>query len=197
LLGAWGAVFSSLFGVWQSVPYLFADFWGLVRRRRDSARGSLGIDTRGPVYRGYLLALATIPLAGLFTTFERVQKLYAIFGALFMPMLAAALLVLNGRVAWVGHEYRNRPLTTALLLATLLLFASSATLRCASPKTSASEKVEAPTGFDLKGNKMHPTFSCWERRLPAGSWAHRSALERPRSRWERRLPAGSWAKAHE
>lgn len=122
LLGAWGAVFSSLLGVWQSVPYLFADFWRLVRCRGAAIRGSVGIDTRGPVYRGYLLALAIIPLAGLFTSFERVQKIYAVFGALFMPMLAAALLVLNGRVAWIGPRYRNRPSTTALLVAVLLLF---------------------------------------------------------------------------
>jgi len=27
LIGAWAAVFSSLLGVWQAVPYLFADFW--------------------------------------------------------------------------------------------------------------------------------------------------------------------------
>ena len=27
LIGAWAAVFSSLLGVWQSVPYLYADLW--------------------------------------------------------------------------------------------------------------------------------------------------------------------------
>ncbi|HBE70990.1 MAG TPA: hypothetical protein DDW52_22825, partial [Planctomycetaceae bacterium] len=32
LVGAWGAVFSSLLGVWQSVPYLFADFAGRYAR---------------------------------------------------------------------------------------------------------------------------------------------------------------------
>jgi len=29
LVGAWGAVFSSLLGVWHSVPYVFADFCGM------------------------------------------------------------------------------------------------------------------------------------------------------------------------
>ena len=29
LIGAWGAVFSSLLGVWQSVPYIFSDFVSL------------------------------------------------------------------------------------------------------------------------------------------------------------------------
>ena len=32
LIGAWGTVFSSLLGVWQAVPYLFADCWRLTRR---------------------------------------------------------------------------------------------------------------------------------------------------------------------
>jgi hypothetical protein len=34
-IGFWAAVFASLLGVWQSVPYLFADFWGLIRRYAD------------------------------------------------------------------------------------------------------------------------------------------------------------------
>jgi len=37
LVGAWGAVFSSLLGVWQSVPYLFADCWRLIRKPRTPA----------------------------------------------------------------------------------------------------------------------------------------------------------------
>jgi hypothetical protein len=32
LLGFWGAVFSSVLGVWQSAPYLFADFVALRHR---------------------------------------------------------------------------------------------------------------------------------------------------------------------
>jgi hypothetical protein len=34
-----------------------------------------------------------------------------------MPLLAVALLLLNGRTAWVGARPRNRPWTTAFLLA--------------------------------------------------------------------------------
>ncbi|MGH8196290.1 MAG: hypothetical protein ACREQ8_18130 [Woeseiaceae bacterium] len=33
LIGTFGAVFSSLLGVWQAVPYLFADCWGLLRHQ--------------------------------------------------------------------------------------------------------------------------------------------------------------------
>ena len=31
-IGFWAAVFASLLGVWQSVPYLFADYYGLMRK---------------------------------------------------------------------------------------------------------------------------------------------------------------------
>jgi len=121
LVGAWSAVFSSLLGVWQSVPYLFADFCGLVREREGG--GKSVIDVKGRTYRGYLLALAIVPMLGLFVTFAQIQKLYAVLGALFLPMLAITLLILNGRSALVG-SLRNRPLTVAVILGTLLVFAA-------------------------------------------------------------------------
>jgi Mn2+/Fe2+ NRAMP family transporter len=124
LLGAFGAVFSSLLGVWQAVPSIFADYWRLLGHGRGgggSARRP-GVDTRGRPYRAYLIALAVVPMLGLFFSFREVQKVYAVFGALFMPLLAAALLLLNGRADWVGPRLRNRPLTTALLVATVGLF---------------------------------------------------------------------------
>ena len=46
LIGAFGAVFSSLLGVWQSVPYLFADCWSLVRERLDPDAPVM-VDTAG------------------------------------------------------------------------------------------------------------------------------------------------------
>ena len=125
LVGAAGAVFSSLLGVWQAIPYLFADVWGLLHRDRraaDDAAEPLSIDTLGLPYRGYLLALAFIPMLGLFVRFQEIQKLYAVIGATFIPLLAVALLVLNGRRDWVGDEFRNRPTTVVVLLATLAFF---------------------------------------------------------------------------
>jgi len=119
LAGAVGAVFSSLLGVWQSVPYLFADLVGLARAERG---GSVQVDTRGRLYRGYLLAIATVPAIGLWFGFRDVQKLYAVVGAAFMPILALALLVLNGRSAWIGARARNRPPATVALVATLAFF---------------------------------------------------------------------------
>ncbi|HSG58554.1 MAG TPA: Nramp family divalent metal transporter [Woeseiaceae bacterium] len=125
LVGAFGAVFSSLLGVWQAVPYLFADTWGLLRESGDApAHGgdAAPVDTSSLAYRGYLVALAIVPMAGLLWSFKEIQKIYAVIGATFIPVLAIALLLLNGRSAWVGERYRNRPATVVVLLATLAFF---------------------------------------------------------------------------
>jgi Mn2+/Fe2+ NRAMP family transporter len=125
LIGAFGAVFSSLLGVWQAVPYLFADTWGLLRESAEApAHGgdAQPVDTQSLAYRGYLVALAIVPMAGLFWSFQQVQKAYAVIGATFIPLLAVALLVLNGRSDWVGERYSNRPATVVVLLATLMFF---------------------------------------------------------------------------
>src|SRR5690606_18222934 len=86
LAGSFGAVFSSLLGVWQAVPYLFADSWSLLRAgNAPGARAA--VDTSGRPYRVYLLLLAIVPMAGLFFTFREMQKLYAVIGAWFFPVL--------------------------------------------------------------------------------------------------------------
>jgi len=122
LLGAWGAVFSSLLGVWQCVPLIFADIWSLMtqepidRRERDVAG-----DSR--TYRLFLYALATVPILALRYGFRDIQKYYAVIGAMFMPFLASVLIYLNSCSRWVGTRYRNRISTTLVLAATLLFFA--------------------------------------------------------------------------
>lgn len=124
LVGVLGAVASSLLGVWQAVPYLFADVWRLALHGgcNEAAPGSR-IDERALPYRAYLWALATLPMLGLLVGFREMQKLYTTVGATFIPLLALVLLLLNGRRAWVG-EARNRPLTVLVLLATLVFFAA-------------------------------------------------------------------------
>jgi Mn2+/Fe2+ NRAMP family transporter len=125
LIGTFGTVFSSLLGVWQAVPYLFADCWQLLRGevRMDASDTSARhtVDTRSKPYRVYLLLLATIPMIGLFTSFREVQKLYTVIGALFFPILALALLIANGR--WAQPAFRNRPVTVIALIGVLVLFA--------------------------------------------------------------------------
>jgi Mn2+/Fe2+ NRAMP family transporter len=113
LVGAWAAMFSSLLGVWQSAPYLFADVWRL-RNRIDGKREDATADESGKVnvrsrpYRVYLILLAVVPLAGLAMKFEQALKIYSLVGAFFLPLLALALLILNGRADWVGMKLRNR-----------------------------------------------------------------------------------------
>lgn len=120
LVGAWGAVMSSLLGVWQSIPYLFADLWGMLSGR--SAASPAAVDPRSVPYRGYLVFLGVFSTAGLFSSFVQIQKIYAILGALFIPMLAIVLLLLNGREELVGKRYRNSPWTRLVLWASLALF---------------------------------------------------------------------------
>lgn len=122
LIGAWGAFFSSLLGVWQSVPYLFADLWGMMGSAPQPAARP-AVKTSSLAYRGYLAGIAVLPIAGLILfDFQSAIKTYSVIGAFFIPMLAAALLLLNGNAEWVGAANRNSKLTSALLLVTLLLF---------------------------------------------------------------------------
>jgi Mn2+/Fe2+ NRAMP family transporter len=128
LIGAWGAVFSSLLGVWQAVPFIFTDFYTLIRSKEQTLNTGgptdalKSIDANNPVYRFYLFALTLIPMIGLLYSFKSIQLLYAIIGAMFMPMLALVLLLLNGRSEWVG-ELKNRWSTALVLLFVLIAFA--------------------------------------------------------------------------
>lgn len=122
LLGFWGAVFSSMIGVWHGVPYLFANFYYHLRHPASRVATSESI-ARSRAYRGYLIYLATLPM--LMLSLDRpvwVVVLYAITGAFFMPLVAAMLLYMNGKSRWLG-QYRNGWRGTALLLVCLALFA--------------------------------------------------------------------------
>lgn len=121
LLGAWGAVFSSLLGVWQSVPYLFADFCRMaVRSNVDIIEQAINV--KGRPYRMYLYALAVAPTPTLWYQFTAIQKGNAIFGAAFMPILALALLLLNGHAKWIGIRLRNGWVTNVVLLLIIAFF---------------------------------------------------------------------------
>ncbi len=118
LTGVWGAVFTSTLGVWNGVPYLFADFLNALRGRFDA-----DVETRGAAYRTYLVYLAVPPMLLLFL--DRpiwVIKLYTLTGGLFMPVLAATLLWLNSRRDLVG-DLKNGRLAVAVLMLSLGLFA--------------------------------------------------------------------------
>ena len=121
LLGFWGAVFTSLLGVWQGVPYMFADFLRLQRRGPESHTEPADLKAT-PAYRLYLLALAVLPLSLLWLKVQLVQYVYGIVGALFLPFVAVTLLLLNNRVRLVGREFKNGWITNLLLVLTLAFF---------------------------------------------------------------------------
>lgn len=79
-VGAFAAIFSSLLGVWQSVPYLFEDVLDNLLPNKSKSH-----------YPLILGLLAVVPLLGLPLGFASMQKLYALCGALFVPMLAGVL----------------------------------------------------------------------------------------------------------
>lgn len=120
LAGFWSAVFSSMLGVWQGIPYLFADFVGQFPRRQAVHSP---VDTCSLTYRGYLFYLALPPLLLLLA--EKPVWLvlaYAVAGAFFMPLLGILLLVMNNRRTWLD-EQRNGPLTNLVLFGTVAAFA--------------------------------------------------------------------------
>jgi Mn2+/Fe2+ NRAMP family transporter len=121
LLGFWGAVFTSLLGVWQGVPYMFADFLQL--RRRGKRSNVQSADLRAtPAYRFYLLALAVLPISLLWLKVQLVQYVYGIVGAFFMPFVALTLLLLNNRLRLVGREFKNSWIINLVLVLTLAFF---------------------------------------------------------------------------
>jgi Mn2+/Fe2+ NRAMP family transporter len=119
LVGFWGAVFSSMLGVWQGVPYLFADF---VHEWRKNTGGK-DIGTRSTPYRAYLAYLAFPPMILLWSGKPVwVVLIYAVTGAAFMPLLAGLLLYMNGYRDWLGR-LRNRWPANLALLGAMGLFA--------------------------------------------------------------------------
>jgi Mn2+/Fe2+ NRAMP family transporter len=132
LIGFWCAVFTSLLGVWQGVPYLFSDTIAQVRRRLDQRVSAPPISlTQSRTYRGFLLFLALPPL--LLHHFQRpltLVVLYAIAGAFFMPFLASVLLVMNNRSHWVG-ALKNKAWIKGLVILSLLECEGRFAIECA------------------------------------------------------------------
>jgi Mn2+/Fe2+ NRAMP family transporter len=122
-VGFWAAVFASLLGVWQSVPYLYADFYGIVSKMSPAER----VDVVKVTSRPYRLALAFISLVPLPFAFTgrpiQIVIIYTIVSSLFVPFVAATLLYLNNRVAWSEPVPRNSWIANVLLIAILVLFA--------------------------------------------------------------------------
>jgi Mn2+/Fe2+ NRAMP family transporter len=120
LTGFWGAVLSSLLGVWQGVPYLFGDYVALLRRADEDGRAR-AVDRRGALYRGYAVFMTVPPM--LLLLLDKpvwIVVVYAAVGSLFMPFLAVTLLVMNNR-SEMGR-LKNGFVANAALALSLLLF---------------------------------------------------------------------------
>ena len=124
LIGAWAAIASSLLGVWQSVPMLFTDACQVLR---SSGRCPIEHLPRTWTYRIFLLLLASLPMLQAGLGFATVQRIYAMVGAFFLPLLAIVLLFLNRR-RFIGKA-SNRPWTSMALLGVLAFFAWAAIAR--------------------------------------------------------------------
>jgi Mn2+/Fe2+ NRAMP family transporter len=122
-VGFWAAVFASLLGVWQSVPYLYADFYGILTHLPTEQRREIVKVTSTP-YRIALAFITLVPIPFAFTGQPiAVIVIYTIVGSLFVPFLAATLLHLNNKVKWSEPVPHNSMVTNALLITILALFA--------------------------------------------------------------------------
>jgi hypothetical protein len=121
-IGFWAAVAAALFGVWQSVPYLYADLYGIWKRLEPSEREA-ATKVKSTPYRLALLFITLVPLPFAFMGRPiAIIVTYTIVGSLFIPFLAATLLYLNNRVPWTSPVPRNHWTTNLLLVAILALF---------------------------------------------------------------------------
>jgi Mn2+/Fe2+ NRAMP family transporter len=124
-VGFWAAVFASLLGVWQSLPYLFADYYGLLRGFSRVRRAELTRVTSVP-YRLALLftTIVPIPLAFVDQPLFMVRT-FTIVGSLFIPFLAGTLLYLNNvKLPVESGVPRNSRWTNVVLVLAMLVFAA-------------------------------------------------------------------------
>ncbi len=123
-MGFWAAVFASLLGVWQSLPYLFADYYGLMRNYSRAERERLTMVTSTP-YRLALLFITLVPLPLAFIDQPLViVRTFTIVGSFFIPFLAATLLYLNNvHIPQASGVPRNSALINLALVLALIVFA--------------------------------------------------------------------------
>ena len=122
LVGFWAAAFSSLIGVLQGAPYLFADLMHCWRSNNEE-QFDYSSAARSTNYRVFLVGVALLGMLLLF--YDKpilIVVIYAVLSSLFMPILTVALLIMNNRAALVGDEYRNGWLTNVSLILAIGLF---------------------------------------------------------------------------
>ena len=122
-IGFWAAVSASLVGVWQTIPSVAADCYGLLRRMTSDERRA-AIRPGTPVYRAALgfMALASVPFS-FFGSPLAIVIAFTVLGSLFIPFLAGTLLYLNNRVPFPPPLRKNGILTNFVLLLIVVLYA--------------------------------------------------------------------------
>lgn len=123
LIGAWSAIFSSLLGVWESVPLIFSDFWEHSFGKK-SKYIQLNIDELKSKrsYTIFQISMALIPIVALFTEFKELQKLYAVTGSLFLPILAIIIILLFAKRRDEKQKFEIKPISLLVLTITVLFF---------------------------------------------------------------------------
>lgn len=119
LIGFWSASFTSVLGVWNGVPYLFADFIRTIRHQ-DINNDDL---SKTKAYRFFVLWL-TFPPMLLHFIGKPVGLIiaYGALGSIFMPFLAITLLYLLNKKQYVGTIDRKQWLSNIGLGISVLLF---------------------------------------------------------------------------
>ena len=122
-IGFWAAVLASLVGVWQTIPCVFADCWGLLSRIPAEQRKT----ATQPGTRHYRAALVFMALASMPFAFAGRPLLiviaFTVLGSLFIPFLAATLLYLNNLRVFPAGLRPNHPATNFVLVLIVVLFA--------------------------------------------------------------------------
>jgi Mn2+/Fe2+ NRAMP family transporter len=119
--GFWGAVFSSVLGNAQGIPYLFSHVAAMIKGVPEGKQAEYTSPT-SRWYRGYLLYMTFPPLVWLF--FKRPVAMvvtFAILASFITPFIAATLLYMNNKRAWVGKA-KYGVVINALLVLSLVLF---------------------------------------------------------------------------
>ncbi|WP_456276889.1 Nramp family divalent metal transporter [Bacillus sp. AK128] len=119
LIGFWSASLTSVLGVWNGVPYLFADFIRTIRHQ-DISREDL---SKTKAYRFYVLWL-TFPPMLLHFIGKPVGLIiaYGALGSIFMPFLAITLIYLLNKKEYVGTIDRHQSISNIGLSVSILLF---------------------------------------------------------------------------
>lgn len=119
LVGFWATAYTSLLGVWNGVSLFFTDWVHTLRNEPERQE----TDERSPWFRAYVAWLTFPPMALLFLGQPiAVTIAYTVLGAIFMPFLAATLLLLLNNKRF-PRELRSRWLSNVILVLALVLFA--------------------------------------------------------------------------